>query len=90
MNPWFLSIDYGAAGGSLPAVLNAANEIAVEAFLGGLIPFPRIWEIVETAMQAHTSRIQPELEELLAADQEARATARGLIHGSKAFPERAL
>jgi len=71
-------------------VLNAANEIAVEAFLSGQIPFPRIWEIVEAAMQAHAVASHPELEELLAADREARATARRLIQAAKASSARAL
>lgn len=85
-----LAREAAAAGGSLPAVLNAANEIAVEAFLSGQIPFPRIWETVEAAMQAHAVASHPELEELLAADREARAAARRLIQAAKASSARAL
>lgn len=65
----------GTAGGTLPAVLNAANEAAVEAFLEGRIGFPGIWERVERAMNAVPHLSQPTLEELLAADRAARRIA---------------
>ncbi len=65
----------GETGGTLPAVLNAANEIAVSAFLEKRMSFPRIWQTVEQVMNAHASVAQPDLDEILRADQWARAEA---------------
>ncbi len=65
----------GAVGGTLPAVLNAANEIAVDAFLAGRIRFPRIWELVAETMAAHTPVLHPDLPALLTADAWARQHA---------------
>src|ERR1700716_3662481 len=65
----------GEAGGTLPAVLNAANEIAVSAFLEKRMSFPQIWQTVEQVMDAHESVAQPDLDEILRADQWARAEA---------------
>jgi 1-deoxy-D-xylulose-5-phosphate reductoisomerase len=67
----------GTAGGTLPAVLNAANEAAVEAFLGGRIPFPGIWESVARAMDAVPFVAHPTLAQLLQADQEAKSFVAG-------------
>ena len=65
----------GEAGGVLPAVLNAANEEAVAAFLEERIPFPRIWQIVEQAMDAARPLANPDLDAILQADAEARRAA---------------
>src|SRR6266700_2159524 len=65
----------GETGGTLPAVLNAANEIAVSAFLEKRMSFPRIWQTVEQVMNAHASVAHPDLDEILRADQWARAEA---------------
>jgi 1-deoxy-D-xylulose-5-phosphate reductoisomerase len=65
----------GETGGTLPAVLNAANEIAVAAFLDRQIRFPQIWETVEKVMDRHTSVAHPDLDAILQADQWARAEA---------------
>ena len=46
-------------GGTLPAVLNAANEVAVAAFLDRRIPFPAIWETVARTMDAHETMFAP-------------------------------
>jgi 1-deoxy-D-xylulose-5-phosphate reductoisomerase len=62
----------GEAGGTLPAVLNAANEVAVETFLGGKCSFPAIWQCVEATMQAHQPTDHPSLEDILDADSWAR------------------
>jgi len=62
----------GEAGGTLPAVLNAANEVAVEAFVDRKISFPQIPEIVRRAMERHQVVSHPTLEQLLAADAWAR------------------
>jgi 1-deoxy-D-xylulose-5-phosphate reductoisomerase len=71
----------GEAGGTLPAVLNAANEIAVSAFLERKIPFPRIWETVDQVMNQHTNVAHPDLNAILRADQWARGEAGKLAAG---------
>jgi 1-deoxy-D-xylulose-5-phosphate reductoisomerase len=70
-----LAREAGTKGGTLPAVLNAANEIAVPAFLDGKILFPAIWETVEAVMKAHTNVEHPQLDQIIKADTWARATA---------------
>jgi 1-deoxy-D-xylulose-5-phosphate reductoisomerase len=65
----------GEVGGTLPAVLNAANEVAVEAFINGKINFPQITEIVRCTMDAHTVVLHPKLEQILEADAWARREA---------------
>jgi 1-deoxy-D-xylulose-5-phosphate reductoisomerase len=65
----------GERGGTMPAVLNAANEVAVAAFLKGTIRFPEIWGAVEQVMARHTSVAHPDLDAILGADQWARAEA---------------
>ena len=71
-----LAREAGTACGTMPAVMNAANEVAVEAFLEGLIPFPRIWGLVEEVMHQHSVMGNPCLEDLLEADKQARQIAR--------------
>jgi 1-deoxy-D-xylulose-5-phosphate reductoisomerase len=63
----------GTAGGTLPAVLNAANEAAVDAFLAGRLSFPGIWESVARAMDTVPFVEHPTLEQLIEADTAARA-----------------
>jgi len=65
----------GEAGGTLPAVLNAANEVAVEAFVNRKINFPQITEIVRRTMEAHKVVLHPALEQILEADARARREA---------------
>jgi 1-deoxy-D-xylulose-5-phosphate reductoisomerase len=65
----------GEVGGTLPAVLNAANEVAVEAFVNGKINFPKITEIVRRTMDAHQVVSHPTLEQILEADAWARREA---------------
>ena len=65
----------GETGGTLPAVMNAANEVAVSAFLDRRIPFPRIWQLVEEVMNRHTSIANPTLDAILQADRWARDEA---------------
>jgi 1-deoxy-D-xylulose-5-phosphate reductoisomerase len=62
----------GETGGLLPAVLNAANEVAVQAFLDDQIPFVEIWHLVQNAMECHTNLASPSLDDILRADKEAR------------------
>jgi 1-deoxy-D-xylulose-5-phosphate reductoisomerase len=65
----------GEIGGTLPAVLNAANEIAVEAFVNRKINFPQITELVRRMMDAHKTVSHPSLEQILEADNWARKAA---------------
>lgn len=65
----------GETGGTLPAVMNAANEVAVSAFLDRRIAFPRIWGLVEEVMNRHASVAQPTLDAILDADRWARGEA---------------
>ena len=67
------------AGMTYPAVLNAANEIAVAAFLDKKIGFTDIAKMVDKTMQAHTAYNPVELDEYLQADKWARETAQKLI-----------
>jgi len=69
----------GEVGGTLPAVLNAANEIAVDAFVDRRISFPQIFETVKDAMDRHTLVPHPSLEEILAADAWARQEAVAVV-----------
>jgi len=59
----------GETGGTLPAVMNAANEVAVAGFLDRQVRFPDIWQIVEEVMDRHTSVAHPDLDAILQADQ---------------------
>lgn len=74
-----LAKEAGTAGGTLPAVMNAANEVAVSAFLKERIAFPKIWETVSVTMEKHDTIAPPSLEEIINADKEARITATELI-----------
>jgi 1-deoxy-D-xylulose-5-phosphate reductoisomerase len=65
----------GEIGGTLPAVLNAANEVAVSAFLEKRMNFPGIWQTVEAVVDKHRPVAQPDLDAILAADRWARAEA---------------
>ena len=65
----------GETGGTLPAVLNAANETAVEAFVNRKISFPQITEIVQCTMDTHKVVSHPTLEQILEADAWARREA---------------
>jgi 1-deoxy-D-xylulose-5-phosphate reductoisomerase len=65
----------GEVGGTLPAVLNAANEIAVEAFVNRRINFPQISETVARTMERHKVVPHPNLDQILEADAWARREA---------------
>jgi len=69
----------GETGGTLPAVMNAANEVAVAGFLDRQLRFPDIWEIVEEVMNRHTSVAHPDLDAILEADHWARKEAMGHV-----------
>ena len=72
----------GAQGGSSPAVLNAADEVAVEAFLQHRLGFLGIAEVVARTLEAVPWREVTDVETVLAADADARATAASLIAGA--------
>ena len=74
-----LAYEAGRMGGTMPCVMNAANEIAVEAFLAGSISFLSIYEIMERTMAARKCIQHPELELLFEEDAWAREYARGLL-----------
>ena len=71
-----LALAAGRAGGTAPCALNAADEVAVEAFLEGAIPLGHVPEVVAAVMDAH--RVEPveSLEQLERVDDWARAEAR--------------
>lgn len=63
-----LAYEAGRAGGTLPTVFNAANELAVKKFLLKEIKYLEIMEIIEDCMRAHKNRPNPSLEEILEAE----------------------
>ena len=67
-------------GGTMPATMNAANEVAVEAFLQNGIRFLDIPDIIRSTMEAHTSRPIDGLDDALEADRWAREKAESLVH----------
>jgi len=73
----------GETGGTFPAVMNAANEMAVAAFLDQKVRFPEIWRIVEQVMNRHTPVAHPNLDAILRADQWARAQAQGCVQSAE-------
>ena len=74
-----LAIDVGRRGGTLPSVLNAADEIAVDAFLNKKIRFSAIYKIVEKIVQRHKINKNPTLKQVFAADHWAREEAKRFI-----------
>lgn len=74
-----LGYEVAARGGTAGAVLNAANEVAVEAFLGGEIPFLDVPRVCRAVLDAHTFDPRPTLDGLLAADRWARQEVRRWI-----------
>jgi 1-deoxy-D-xylulose-5-phosphate reductoisomerase len=74
-----LGYDAARAGGTAGAVLNAANEVAVERFLSGDIPFGRIVELTRDVYERRASAARPTLDDLLAADAWARTEAGRLV-----------
>ena len=66
-------------GGVAPAMLNAANEVAVAAFLDGKLDFPGIWRCVRASLDIAPKIAQPSLEDILAADADCRQQIKSLI-----------
>ena len=78
-----LAYKTGRIGGTAPAVLNAANEIAVRAFLDGALDFADITSVVERVVDAHEPRFAFRLQTIHEVDEWARAEATALIAGSQ-------
>jgi 1-deoxy-D-xylulose-5-phosphate reductoisomerase len=76
-----LARDAAVAGGTAPCVLNAANEVAVHAFLDGRIAFPQIAEVIERTLELVPAGRIHAFETLYAADAQARREAGGLVAG---------
>ncbi len=74
-----LAFDAFEEGGSMPAILNAANEVSVAAFLDGRVRFPEIARINATVMQRVSNKTCVEIDELLAQDELARREAASII-----------
>jgi len=77
-----LAREAGEAGGTAPCVLNAADEVAVEAFLGGRVPFTMIAEVVERTLEALPASAPGHFDDLYEADAAAREHAQALIDGA--------
>jgi len=79
-----LGLAYGALreGGTMPAVLNAANEVAVQAFLEGRIGFRDIHRVIERTMQRHQATRPRGIGEILNVDRWARENATSLVNGT--------
>lgn len=75
-----LAYDAIRRGGTTPAVLNAANELAVEAFLQEKVGFLDIPRIIGSVVQKHTTTSASSLEQILAADKWSRRAAHDVIH----------
>jgi 1-deoxy-D-xylulose-5-phosphate reductoisomerase len=79
-----LAREAAAAGGTAPCVLNAANEVAVHAFLAGRLRFTAIAEVIERALEAVPARPVRHFSDLYEADADARVRARELVEGVRA------
>ncbi len=80
-----LGLAYGALrlGGTAPAVLNAADEVAVESFLEEKIKFTDIYRVIDDVLSACTSHKITSIDDVLAADSEARALAREFVESKR-------
>jgi 1-deoxy-D-xylulose-5-phosphate reductoisomerase len=78
-----LAMEAGRKGGTYPAVLCGADEVAVELFLSRRIKFTDIAKLVEQALEQHKARASPSLEEIIEADTWAREKVRQLAGGGK-------
>jgi 1-deoxy-D-xylulose-5-phosphate reductoisomerase len=76
-----LALEAGAAGGTAPCVLNAADEVAVAAFLAEQIPFTAIPAVIEAVLEEMPAQPVGHFDDLFAADAEARERSEGQIKG---------
>jgi 1-deoxy-D-xylulose-5-phosphate reductoisomerase len=74
-----LAYDAGISGGSAPAWLSAANEVAVEAFLAGRLSWRGIADVVAETLEDWRDEPVEQVESVLAADEEARSRARAVV-----------
>jgi 1-deoxy-D-xylulose-5-phosphate reductoisomerase len=74
-----LAIDAGKKGGTYPAVLSAADEVAVDLFLGRRIGFMDIPAVIDGALADHSAVEDPTIDDVLAADAWAREAVRGEV-----------
>lgn len=74
-----LAYEAGKTGGTMPVVLNAANEVVVQSFLEGHIGFLTMADLVEKVMENHILIKKPNLEDILEADSWARAQVRSIV-----------
>lgn len=83
-----LAYEAGRAGGTAPAWLSAANEVAVEAFLAGLISWNQIADVSVATLDAHDGAVPGTVDDVIAADAEARRQAADHLHRitSRALP----
>jgi len=79
-----LAMEAGRRGGTFPAVMAAADEVAVERFLGREVGFLDIPRIIESVLEKHDSTADPDLEAVFAADAWARDAARRVPSGAPA------
>ena len=83
-----LALEAGAKGGTWPAVLAAADEVAVDSFIQGTIGFTEIARVVDNALSAHAGEADPSLEAVREADAWGREFAAGQIRGAPVAPAR--
>ena len=76
-----LAREAGEVGGTAPCILNASDEVAVEAFLAGRISFTGIAEVIDHTLEALPGAPVRSFDDLFDADAAAREHARGLIEG---------
>ncbi|HBR02343.1 MAG TPA: 1-deoxy-D-xylulose-5-phosphate reductoisomerase, partial [Ruminiclostridium sp.] len=78
-----LGLAYEAAkiGGTMPCAMNAANEVAVELFLNRKISFPKIFELIELVMNAHSVNSKPVLNDIIDTDRASRRLAWSIVSG---------
>jgi 1-deoxy-D-xylulose-5-phosphate reductoisomerase len=74
-----IAYEVGRVGGTLPAVMNAANEVAVNYFLSRDIPFTKIASLVTKVVEKHDVKYHPDLEDIMAVDTWARLFCMSLI-----------
>ncbi len=77
-----LAFEAAKVKGTMPAVMNAANEVCVEAFMKGIIDFISIPRIIDEVMEKHDNLPYPCLEDILSSDIQARRMTGGLINGN--------
>ena len=79
-----LARESAAAGGTAPCVMNAADEVAVHAFLAGELPFTGIPDVIERVLEQLPAQSVRHFSDLYSADGEARERARALVEGVRA------